>query len=43
MKILICDDHAVIRDGLELLLKLEKDLMGCDVNSRDKRLARSWY
>lgn len=25
MKILICDDQAVIRDGLEMLLKLEKD------------------
>ena len=25
MKILICDDQAVIRDGLELLLNLEKD------------------
>ena len=25
MKILICDDQAVVRDGLELLLKLEKD------------------
>lgn len=31
MKILICDDQAVIRDGLELLLKLEKDfqVVGC--------------
>lgn len=31
MKILICDDQAVIRDGLELLLKLEKDfqIVGC--------------
>ncbi len=26
MKVLICDDQAVIRDGLELLLKLEKDV-----------------
>lgn len=26
MKILICDDQAIVRDGLELLLKLEKDL-----------------
>jgi len=26
MKILICDDQALIRDGLELLLKLEKDI-----------------
>lgn len=25
MKILLCDDQAVIRDGLELLLSLEKD------------------
>jgi DNA-binding NarL/FixJ family response regulator len=25
MKILICDDQAVIRDGLEMLLKLERD------------------
>lgn len=25
MKILICDDQAVVRDGLELLLKLERD------------------
>lgn len=25
MKILICDDQAVIRDGLEMLLKLESD------------------
>lgn len=25
MKLLICDDQAVIRDGLEMLLKLEKD------------------
>ena len=25
MKIIICDDQAVVRDGLELLLKLEKD------------------
>jgi DNA-binding NarL/FixJ family response regulator len=26
MKILLCDDQAVIRDGLELLLQLEKDI-----------------
>ncbi len=26
MKIIICDDQAIIRDGLELLLKLEKDM-----------------
>jgi len=26
MKILICDDQAVIRDGLEMLLNLEKDI-----------------
>lgn len=26
MKILICDDQAIIRDGLEMLLKLEKDI-----------------
>lgn len=26
MKVLICDDQAIVRDGLELLLKLEKDL-----------------
>jgi DNA-binding NarL/FixJ family response regulator len=26
MKVLICDDQAVVRDGLELLLKLEKDM-----------------
>jgi two-component system, NarL family, response regulator LiaR len=26
MKVLICDDQALIRDGLELLLKLERDL-----------------
>ena len=25
MKILLCDDQAVIRDGLEMLLTLEKD------------------
>ncbi len=31
MKILICDDQAVIRDGLEMLLSLEKDfqIVGC--------------
>jgi NarL family two-component system response regulator LiaR len=26
MKVVICDDQAIIRDGLELLLKLEKDV-----------------
>jgi DNA-binding NarL/FixJ family response regulator len=26
MKVLICDDQAIIRDGIELLLKLEKDI-----------------
>ncbi len=26
MKIIICDDQAIVRDGLELLLKLEKDM-----------------
>ena len=26
MKVLICDDQAIVRDGLELLLKLEKDI-----------------
>ena len=26
MKIIICDDQAIIRDGLELLIKLEKDM-----------------
>lgn len=26
MKIVICDDQAIVRDGLELLLKLENDL-----------------
>jgi len=26
MKILLCDDQAVIRDGLEMLLNLEKDM-----------------
>lgn len=26
MKILLCDDQAVIRDGLEMLLHLEKDI-----------------
>lgn len=26
MKVLICDDQAIVRDGLELLLKLEKDM-----------------
>ena len=27
MKVLICDDQAVVRDGLELLLKLEPDIL----------------
>ena len=26
MKVVICDDQAIIRDGLEMLLKLEKDI-----------------
>jgi DNA-binding NarL/FixJ family response regulator len=26
MKVIICDDQAIVRDGLELLLKLEKDM-----------------
>jgi DNA-binding NarL/FixJ family response regulator len=26
MKIIICDDQDIVRDGLELLLKLEKDI-----------------
>lgn len=26
MKVVICDDQAIVRDGLELLLKLEKDI-----------------
>lgn len=26
MRVLICDDQAIVRDGLELLLKLEKDI-----------------
>ncbi len=26
MKVVICDDQAIIRDGLELLLRLEKDI-----------------
>jgi DNA-binding NarL/FixJ family response regulator len=26
VKVLICDDQAIIRDGLEMLLKLEKDI-----------------
>jgi len=26
MKVIICDDQAIVRDGLELLLKLEKDI-----------------
>lgn len=26
IKIIICDDQAIIRDGLEMLLKLEKDI-----------------
>jgi DNA-binding NarL/FixJ family response regulator len=26
MKVLICDDQAIVRDGLEMLLKLEQDI-----------------
>ena len=26
MKVLICDDQDIVRDGLELLLKLEPDI-----------------
>lgn len=26
MKVIICDDQAIVRDGLELLLKLEQDM-----------------
>jgi DNA-binding NarL/FixJ family response regulator len=26
IKVIICDDQAIVRDGLELLLKLEKDI-----------------
>jgi len=26
MKVIVCDDQAIVRDGLELLLKLEKDI-----------------
>lgn len=26
MKVIICDDQTIIRDGLEMLLKLEKDI-----------------
>lgn len=26
MKVIICDDQAIVRDGLELLLKLEQDI-----------------
>jgi DNA-binding NarL/FixJ family response regulator len=26
MKMIICDDQAIVRDGLEMLLKLEKDI-----------------
>ncbi len=26
MKVMVCDDQAIVRDGLELLLKLEKDI-----------------
>ena len=26
MKVLICDDQAIIREGIELLLRLEKDI-----------------
>jgi DNA-binding NarL/FixJ family response regulator len=25
MKVIICDDQAIVRDGLEMLLKLEPD------------------
>jgi DNA-binding NarL/FixJ family response regulator len=27
MKVIICDDQEIVRDGLELLLKLEKDIL----------------
>ncbi len=26
MKVIICDDQAIVRDGLEMLLKLETDI-----------------
>jgi len=26
MKVLVCDDQAIVRDGLELLLKLDADI-----------------
>ncbi len=26
MKVIVCDDQAIVRDGLELLLKLERDI-----------------
>ncbi len=26
MKVIICDDQAIVRDGLEMLLKLEPDI-----------------
>ena len=29
MRVIICDDQAIVRDGLELLLKLEKDIEVC--------------
>jgi DNA-binding NarL/FixJ family response regulator len=29
MRVVICDDQAIVRDGLELLLKLEKDIQVC--------------
>jgi DNA-binding NarL/FixJ family response regulator len=29
MKVVICDDQAIVRDGLELLLKLERDIQVC--------------
>ena len=28
IKVLICDDQAIIRDGLEMLLKLEREIEG---------------
>jgi two-component system, NarL family, response regulator LiaR len=29
MRVVICDDQTIVRDGLELLLKLEKDIQVC--------------
>ena len=26
LKVLICDDQAIVRDGLEMLLNLERDI-----------------